>query len=161
MAPARQRLDAFLSYRRKDAGHALWLRSQLASHRLRLYVDLTELAPGDSFRPELKDAIREAPVFIVLISKGSLDRCWIEDDVMTQEIVHADERGKRIIPVLLPGFSWEQLPLAHVPAAFANHPNRRSRLPRAVLQLAEREGVEHSDKSVENTITRLLRVIER
>ncbi len=160
IAPERHRYDVFISYRRKDVGHALWIRAELARNGLRAYLDVSELEPGGVFRPELRNVIAETPIFLILIGPESLDRCWLEEDVMTQEIVHAGEHHKRIVPVLLDGSAWNSLPLWSAPVSVSNEEACRKHLPQRVVQLKDLDSVEYALRLPDQTILRVVNAIK-
>lgn len=98
--------DAFISYRR-EGGYlmAQLLRSSLKDRGVYCYLDLEEDRSGQ-FDERLLGAIRNSPNFILILTKGSLDRCINQDDWVRQEIVEAVISKKNIIPVMYPDFVW-------------------------------------------------------
>ena len=75
--------DVFLSYRR-DGGEtmAILLRDRLVLKGYRVFLDVESLNPG-SFNEQLLDVIENCNDFVLVCSKGSLDRCnkrgdWVE-----------------------------------------------------------------------------------
>ena len=61
------------------------------------------------FDQRIIDAIGESPVFLLILSKGALDRCVNEDDWVRQEILHATKCGCHIVPVTIDD-TFEGLP---------------------------------------------------
>ena len=45
------------------------------------------------------DAIDEAPIFLILLSENSLDRCKYDDDWVRKEIEYANLKNKHLIPI--------------------------------------------------------------
>jgi len=106
--------DAFVSYRREGGSElAELVRISLQTqYGLNLFVDVNELRSG-AFDEKLLAIIENSPCFLLILSKGSLDRCQNEGDWLRREIAHALKHGKRIVPVLGKGFEMpraESLP---------------------------------------------------
>ncbi len=97
--------DIFISYRREGgAQYARILKAELEKrgYRNRVFLDYDELKDG-RFDSRIMSAIENAPVFIFILSPGSLDRCINEDDWVRQEIVYAMEHERHIIPINFDG----------------------------------------------------------
>lgn len=91
--------DIFISYRRKGgAQYARIIQLMLAQRGYKVFLDYDESRDG-VFGKCIKAAIKEAPVFILMLSKDALDRCCNEDDWMREEIMLAIQEGKKIIPI--------------------------------------------------------------
>ena len=94
--------DIFISYRREGGKNfARILKPELEKRGFqdRVFLDFDELKDG-KFDKRIMDAIDSAPIFIIILSDGCLDRCVNEDDWVRQEILHALEANKHIIPVV-------------------------------------------------------------
>lgn len=92
--------DVFISYRREGGkDNARILKAELKSRNLNVFLDLDELK-DKTFGDQLLNVIAETPVFLFILSKGSLDRCSDEDDWVRHEILHADKCGLNIVPVV-------------------------------------------------------------
>lgn len=100
--------DAFISYRREN-GYlmAQLLRSLLKDKGMHCYLDLEEDRAG-RFDERLLEAIRNSSSFILILTKGTLDRCINEDDWVRREIIEAVTSNKKIIPVIYPDFGWPE-----------------------------------------------------
>lgn len=96
--------DAFISYRH-DGGYLMpqLLRSALKDKGIHCYLDLEEDRSGQ-FDERLLDAIRDSSNFILILTKGTLDRCINADNWVRHEIVEAVKSNKNIIPVMYPDF---------------------------------------------------------
>lgn len=91
--------DIFISYRRDGgAQYARILQLMLIQRGYRVFLDYDELTDG-IFSDKIKAAIKEAPVFMLVLSKDSMARCANEDDWVRQEITLAIEQQKHIIPI--------------------------------------------------------------
>ena len=91
--------DIFISYRRAGgAQYARILQLMLAQRGYKVFLDYDELKEG-FFGKRIKEAITQAPVFILVLSKDSMERCANEDDWMREEILCALDQGKTFIPV--------------------------------------------------------------
>ena len=91
--------DIFISYRRKGgAEKARPLKSELERRGYRVFLDFDELKDG-VFDQRIMDAIDEAPIFLVILSAHSLDRCINEDDWVRKEIEYAVKKNRHLVPV--------------------------------------------------------------
>lgn len=93
------RYDIFISYRR-DGGqqYARILQMALAQKGYKVFLDYDELSDG-IFGEKIKAAIIEAPIFIIVLSKGALERCKSEKDWVRNEILFAISQKKYIINI--------------------------------------------------------------
>lgn len=102
----REHYDAFISYRRAGGAEiATVIRLSLERFEKFGFMDVTELQEG-RFDEKLLSVIENTPVFILVLSKGSLDRCKDKSDWLKREIVHALENNKKIIPVKTNNFTF-------------------------------------------------------
>lgn len=91
--------DIFISYRRKGgAEKARPLKSELERRGYRVFLDFDELKDG-VFDQRIMEAIDEAPIFLVILSAHSLDRCINEDDWVRKEIEYAVKKNRHFVPV--------------------------------------------------------------
>lgn len=91
--------DIFISYRRDGgAQYARILQLMLIQRGYKVFLDYDELTDG-VFSEKIISAIKEAPVFMLVLSKGSMARCANEGDWVRQEMATAIELHKHIIPV--------------------------------------------------------------
>ena len=101
--------DIFISYRRETgAQYARILQLMLQQRGYKVFLDYDELKDG-AFGKHIQRAIKEAPVFMLVLSVNSMDRCLNEDDWVRQEILLAMEHKKHIVPVN-PDKSFNGLP---------------------------------------------------
>ena len=136
--------NIFISYRR-DGGDlmARMLYDIFDDMKLKAFLDLKELEikPGP-FDTKLYQYIEEADNFVLLLSKGALDRCKDENDWVRLEIEHAINHGKNIIPFLMSEFEWPE-----------NLPKSLERLPK---QNAVPSSREYFDASINRLIGMLI-----
>ena len=95
----KKKYDIFISYRRvggKD--YARTLKPELEKRGFHVFLDFAELKDG-VFDKRIMAAIEEAPIFLLILSKGALDRCVNEDDWVREEILYADKVRRHIVPV--------------------------------------------------------------
>ena len=96
---AKNKYDIFISYRHEGgAQYARILQLMLEQRGYKSFLDYEELTDG-IFGDHIKAALREAPIFMPVLSRGSMARCVNEDDWVRQEILMAIELGKHIVPV--------------------------------------------------------------
>ena len=96
---AENKYDIFISYRRDGgAQYARILQLMLIQRGYNVFLDYDELTDG-KFGDHIADAIKAAPIFMLVLSSGALERCRNENDWVRQEITLAEGLGKKIIPV--------------------------------------------------------------
>ncbi|MCR5094509.1 MAG: TIR domain-containing protein [Lachnospiraceae bacterium] len=116
-----RKYDIFISYRRQGGDNAAKSIRDALDHRgYRVFFDVESLRSGN-FNTKLFDVIDECSDFLLILSPGGMDRCANEDDWVRQEIEHALEKGKNIIPIMLRGFEFPpELPPSLEPVRFRN-----------------------------------------
>lgn len=97
--------DIFISYRRTDAEGNISGRdiARLLSKEFKLYgyktfFDYSELNDCD-FAETIIPAVRTCKIFILVLTKDSLQRCVNAGDWVRREITEAINNGRKIIPV--------------------------------------------------------------
>ena len=102
--------DIFISYRRDGgAQYARILQLELEKRGYRVFLDYEELTDG-VFGDNIKEAIREAPIFMMVLSAHYLDRCKNEGDWVREEIMLAIKQQKHFIPIT-PDNSFDGIPV--------------------------------------------------
>ena len=92
--------DVFISYRREDgAQYARIVQLILENSGFSVFLDYDELRDGN-FSNKIESAIKSAPVFIMILTKKYLSRCWRRTDWVKREIALAISGGKKIIPIV-------------------------------------------------------------
>ena len=97
--------DIFISYRRKGAGAGVAgeLQAKLENRGYKVFLDVDNIGSG-AFPEQIDRAIKECNDFLLILSPGMMDRCVDEEDWVRHEIILAEQYGKNIIGVSLPGF---------------------------------------------------------
>ncbi|MCM1152653.1 MAG: SUMF1/EgtB/PvdO family nonheme iron enzyme [Muribaculum sp.] len=104
-----QKYDIFISYRRDGgAQYARILQLMLNQRGYKVFLDYNELTDG-KFGDHIQQAIKDARIFMLILSKGALDRCKNEGDWVRREILLAIQEGKHIIPIN-PDNTFEGIP---------------------------------------------------
>lgn len=103
--------QVFISYRREGGGDvAQLIQEKLKNEGYSVFLDINSIHRG-KFDKKILVAIEECDDFILILSKGALDRCDNADDWVRAEIKHALLHNKNIIPIMLPGATFpENLP---------------------------------------------------
>lgn len=105
------RKQVFISYRR-DGGEFFGkiLHDELTKRGYSVFFDVESMEAGQ-FNTQIYNIIDECEDFILILPPHALDRCFDEGDWVAQEIRHALEQQKNIIPVMMKNFTWpEQMP---------------------------------------------------
>ncbi|MCP4654600.1 MAG: TIR domain-containing protein, partial [bacterium] len=74
-------LRIFLSYAHEDREHAAALYARLKREGFRPWMDEEDLLPGHSWRTAIRQAIRQADVFLVLLSQHSGKRGFVQKEI--------------------------------------------------------------------------------
>ncbi|KAM3184211.1 hypothetical protein ACTXT7_008827 [Hymenolepis weldensis] len=101
------RIDFFISYRRSNGTHlASLVKTLLQLRKYKVFLDIERLK-GGRFDHKLMDSIRRSDNFILVLTKGALDRCITDGtpDWVRREIKCALESNCHIIP-LSDRFDW-------------------------------------------------------
>ena len=96
----KQKYDVFISYRREGGDKYARTIQQALEKQYRVFLDFDELKDG-VFDQRIIEAISNSPVFLLILSKGALDRCVNEKDWVRQEILQAVKCGCHIVPVTI------------------------------------------------------------
>ena len=99
--------DVFVSYSRRDADFVRRLADVLAARGKEAWVDVEEIRDAEVFPARLRSAIEESDGFLFVISPHSVASSYCE-----QEVAHALELNKRVVPLLLRPAADEAVPEA-------------------------------------------------
>lgn len=113
--------DIFISYRRdRGSDWARYLKTRLEAAGYRVFLDLDNMH-SNSFKTQLFHRIEDATDFLLLCTEGALDsnENIRADDWVREEIKHAFEQKKNIVPLLKPQFKWP----ADLPEALSELPD--------------------------------------
>lgn len=79
------------------------MQAKLENRGYKVFLDVDNIGSGE-FPEQIDRAIRGCKDFLLILSPGMLDRCVDEEDWVRHEIMLAEECGKNIVGVSLPGF---------------------------------------------------------
>ena len=99
------RPNFFISYSHKDMDLVLELNDCLERHGFDVRRDRDDLFPGEKFGPRLEALISESETMVIVLS-----RHWIASDHCQQELVIAEDLGRRIIPVIIEPIDPSEMP---------------------------------------------------
>lgn len=106
----KRKYDVFISYRRTSFDAANVIASRLKADGYRVFFDIEAMRSG-LFNEQLYSVIDECDDFILVLSPDALTRCHDQEDWVRKEVLHAMEKKKNIIPIMLNGFQWpEKMP---------------------------------------------------
>jgi WD40 repeat protein len=97
--------DAFFSYSRRDGDFVRRLAGALNERGKELWVDVDGIRDTERFPEALRRAIEASDAFVFVISPDSVSSEFCE-----QEVAHAAELNKRIVPLALRPVSDGQIP---------------------------------------------------
>lgn len=92
----------FISHSSEDKDRFVFdFATRLRSSGVDAWVDAWEMKPGDSLVDKIfEEGIKEAAAFIVVLSKHSVDKPWVREELNTA-VVQRIERGTQLIPVVI------------------------------------------------------------
>lgn len=99
------RPNFFISYSHKDMDLVLELNDCLERHGFDVRRDRDDLFPGEKFGPRLEALISESETMVIVLSRN-----WIASDHCQQELVIAEDLGRRIIPVIIEPIDPSEMP---------------------------------------------------
>jgi len=97
--------DVFVSYSRRDAGFVRRLAQALTERGKEAWVDVDGIRDAEVFPAALRRAIEQSDGFVFIVSPESVSSTYCE-----QEVEHALELNKRIVPLLLRPVADEEVP---------------------------------------------------
>jgi hypothetical protein len=100
-------IDVFLSYSHKDNYYRERVQKALEQHGLSVWVDDRGIPPGVDWQEAIQDAIDSACCVVVILSPDAKNSRYIN-----RELSYADDRGKRIFPILARGKPGSSVPFA-------------------------------------------------
>lgn len=100
--------DTFISYRRVGGGHiAARVYDYLRLKGFNPFYDITGMGAG-RFDEQLLRYLSGSLNYLLILSKGALDRCKNEDDWVRKEILCALENNLNIVVLIEEGFSYPE-----------------------------------------------------
>ena len=111
----------FISYRRSASRHlARSITLDLRAHGYDVFFDVDTLDNGAFDQIVLRQIALRAH-FVLVLSRGSLERCAEEGDWLRREIEEALATGRNIVPILEAGFSFSS-EAKHLPESLSDLP---------------------------------------
>jgi SAM-dependent methyltransferase len=93
--------DTFVAYNNLDKAFALRIADSLRSAGIRVWIDETEILPGDIFQDKIEQALRSVSAVVVLCGGQGLGP-WEQMETRTA-LIESVQRGIAVIPVAIPG----------------------------------------------------------
>jgi hypothetical protein len=127
--------QVFVSYNPADLAIVQKVVERLTADGIDVWIDRTDLRPGDNWQEAISSAIRATGVVLYFVGTTEISK-WRE-----QEVALALAQGIRVIPVMLDDASFESLPprLRMVTAAVVNTSDKSS-LEEAIARLSRAVG---------------------
>jgi WD40 repeat protein len=97
--------DVFVSYSRRDADFVTRLAEALQARGKDVWIDVEGIRDAEVFPAALREAVERSDGFVFVISPDSVASRFCE-----QEVEHALELNKRVVPLILHKVPDEQLP---------------------------------------------------
>ena len=102
--------DVFISYSRLDEFWVDKLKSALERHKIKVWIDKEQIAPGDRFVNVIEMGIKSSHTMVLVVSPQSMASGWVEEEYHFALSLSKDRVSDfRLIPVVLkdaelPGF---------------------------------------------------------
>jgi len=96
--------DTFISYSRRNKEFVSRLWEALIEANLKIWVDWNDIPPAEDWRQEIYRGIEASNNFVFIISSHS-----IASKVCGEELSHAIEYGKRLIPIVLEDVGYDNV----------------------------------------------------
>jgi formylglycine-generating enzyme required for sulfatase activity len=100
-------IDVFLSYTRKDAEAMRRVQEGLRAAGLSVWTDEGLEAGTKSWRAAIEEAVKQAPVMVVLLSPDAKASQWVEN-----ETGYAQTLKKPVLPILIAGDTDISIPIS-------------------------------------------------
>jgi hypothetical protein len=108
--PESQLKDVFLSYSTADQRLIDRIRVRLDEDRISYFFAPADIEHGANFVSALDSGLNGTQVLLAFISKASLRSFWAQQEWAARLVQMSTDRSRRLIPVLLPETSLEELP---------------------------------------------------
>jgi hypothetical protein len=94
-------MPVFISYSHADKDFVNKLAAHLAKNKIHIWVDTWELYVGDSIISKIQEAIQQASVLLVVLSKASTASEWCKKELNAGLVRELEEKKVVVLPVLL------------------------------------------------------------
>jgi len=94
-------LKIFISYSRQDSEIARFLDSSLTTSGVETFLDERDILVGDSFPDRIYEGIGSAHHLLYIISNSSTTSEWVREELSVAKVKQKEEKGFRILPVLI------------------------------------------------------------
>lgn len=98
-------MSVYISYSKDDELKAKLLAEELNQNGVEVWFDTGQISPGENFAESISSAIKSADIFVALISPASRGSNWFASELAAAIAARDVDRHRKIIPVLLSGFS--------------------------------------------------------
>ncbi|MCB9434484.1 MAG: toll/interleukin-1 receptor domain-containing protein [Ardenticatenaceae bacterium] len=97
--------DVFLSYNKVDKDAVENIAHFLREAGLKIYLDRWNLVPGTDWQDDIEKALNTSLTYAVFLGAEELGP-WDHVQMRAALTLQVEEKGRRVIPVLLPGADW-------------------------------------------------------
>jgi hypothetical protein len=97
--------DVFISYARRDGDLVRRLHEELTKRGKDVWVDWEDIPPASEFERDLDEGVGKSDAFVFVISPDS-----VQSEYCHKELAYADERNKRIVPLMHRDVDRERIP---------------------------------------------------
>jgi hypothetical protein len=91
----------FISYSSRDTKFVNWLITRLKQEGLTVWVDVQQVAVGDSIVARVNEGLESASYFIPVLSKSSVQSAWVQQEMDYAIIREKTQTPLSILPVVI------------------------------------------------------------
>lgn len=102
--------NVFISYAEDDLKWAEAIARELEEAGVEVWFDAERIDTGDVWRPDLREALREASTVLVIVSANAASSSWVQFEAGAA-LSAAVEEQKRVVPIYLSHRGTDYFPL--------------------------------------------------
>src|SRR5207253_3930440 len=89
----------FISYSSRDRQEAFAIKELLEANDAKVWLDYFDIRTSSELRKELRNRVREASIFCLLLSPSAVESRWVDEEI--ESALAAAGKGLRILPLIL------------------------------------------------------------
>lgn len=95
----KKKMSCFISYASQDEAFARGLRADLEAAKVETWYAPKDIPIGARIRTELDRAVQSSDLVVLILSKGSVESHWVEQEVETAFELERKTRSIRLLPI--------------------------------------------------------------
>lgn len=98
-SPSPSHPKAFISHASADRAFVERFAADLRANGVDAWYSGWEMKAGDSIRAKIDEGLRNSDVFIIVLSKASINRAWVQTELDAATVRKLDGKAQKIVPV--------------------------------------------------------------